>query len=1591
VSASLSGGASIAVPVGGSAVIQGLYGQLQIGPKGAYQYVVNNDNPTVQALRLSSDTLVEQFTYTLQDLAGAQASATLTVTITGANDSPVGVNDTGTAIEAGGVLNGTPGQNARGNVLTNDTDVDAGDSRTVTGVRPLAESATGTFASVPVGGSSAPQAGLYGSLTINADGTYTYTLDNSNAAVQALSAGDQLVELFSYRVTDAGGLNDVAELRIVINGANDNPVASDDAADAQAASTNGDAQESNPSGNVIQFPSRPGPIDQAGGNGVDQDVDSADQPNSVLQVNGVATGTEAALNPANLVAVTSSIATQLVGSYGTLTMAADGSYSYDVDSTNLSVQGLAAGATLTDTFSYRVVDSKGLTDVAQLVITVHGVNDPPVAQNVVSIATEAGGVGNASPGVDPAGNALRSAFDPDGNPLTVTQIRTGAEADGGSSVAVDATGTVVIGTYGTLTIRADGTYTYVLDNNNVAVQALRTSNQLLLERFTYTLTDSVQPNPETDTAEIIVVIRGQNDAPVAVDDTAIAREAGGLNNAQAGVDPSGNVLTNPLTGDSDVDSAANGEQLSVGSVRTGSEAGTGTGGTLGSELRGAYGWLTLNSDGSYHYRLDNSLAAVQALRVGDTLLDSFSYTVTDVAGASDRASLTITIQGANDTPVAHNDTATATEAGGVANATPGVNPSGNVLLNDTDVDGNGETLSVVSFNHGAGNTAAGGALAGTYGTLTLNANGQYQYVVDNSNAIVQALRVASDTLTETFTYTLRDLAGATSSATLTVIIHGQNDAPIAVDDSATAVEAGGTANATPGTNPTGNLLNNDTDVDASDTHTLTGIRTGSEAAGGALTTVSGSQSLTGLYGTLTVLANGTYRYQVDNSLASVQALKPGDSLVELFTYAQRDTAGLSDTAQLTIRIQGAWDAPVANDDVALAVADNGNGNSVNPSHNVLPNDTDVDAGDSLHVSGIRLGAEALGTVPGNVNAGTDNTNGTLVVGLYGNLIIGADGNYTYTVDSSNPTVLALGPLQFLQETFTYQVTDRGNLNDQAEIRITIRGRNDTPVANTDSATAVEAGGLNNAQAGVNPGGNVISNDTDSDSTTLHITQVRTGTLAATGNGGTVGSVLRGAYGDLTLNADGTWQYVLDNSLAAVQALRVSGQTLNDTFTYTVADVFGASSSAELRITIDGRNDTPIAHDDSATAIEAGGVANGTPGQAASGNVLSNDTDVDSVANGESRQVLGVTGENGQAASPGQVLVGRYGQLTLNADGSYTYLIDNANPVVQALRTADDTLSETFTYRMADTAGATSQARLTVVIQGANDAPVAQNDSSIASDQTRAPQTSGNVLPNDRDVDHNDSLHVVAIRTGAEAASGSAGVIGQPIVGLYGTLVLNADGSYTYTIDQSNPQVLAAAGLGQVLRDVFTYTVSDIAGATDQAELVINLDIATPYIPPPGSGNHFDRDTRSQIGSLLLPDPVPAVFVTPEVERVSDVFDLTTVGVDGSNLRLAAVGLFPVDSLGNGLGQVQGQFVSRAVRDSREDSDLDLLWIQGRQGRTGLSADGLLSDPSLFTLDPAHLTHGQAQQPAHHEARQGRGFSAQLREAGQRRQPSGGSR
>ncbi|MFN9976422.1 MAG: hypothetical protein ACK58T_41635, partial [Phycisphaerae bacterium] len=91
---------------------------------------------------------------------------------------------------------------------------------------------------------------------------------------------------------------------------------------------------------------------------------------------------------------------------------------------------------------------------------------------------------------------------------------------------------------------------------------------------------------------------------------------------------------------------------------------------------------------------------------------------------------------------------------------------------------------------------------------------------------------------------------------MTVRITGGNDAPTAVADQVLATEAGGYGNATPGVNPTGNLISNDVEPDSGDTITVIGI------AFGTFDMISGSvgTSVSGNYGTIVVAGNGSYSY-----------------------------------------------------------------------------------------------------------------------------------------------------------------------------------------------------------------------------------------------------------------------------------------------------------------------------------------------------------------------------------------------------------------------------------------------------------------------------------------------------------------------------------------------------------------------------------------------------------------------------------------------------------------------------------------------------------------------------------------------------------
>ena len=101
-----------------------------------------------------------------------------------------------------------------------------------------------------------------------------------------------------------------------------------------------------------------------------------------------------------------------------------------------------------------------------------------------------------------------------------------------------------------------------------------------------------------------------------------------------------------------------------------------------------------------------------------------------------------------------------------------------------------------------------------------------------------------------------------------------------------------------------------------------------------------------------------------------------------------------------------------------------------------------------------------------------------------------------------------------------------------------------------------------------------NSDSDADSDTLTVTAIRTGSSEGSGTAGTVGAALTdGTYGQLTINANGSYTYVAKKQ----QLMHLDpGDIVTDTFNYTVSDGNGEDDIAVLTITVIGINDAPTA-------------------------------------------------------------------------------------------------------------------------------------------------------------------------------------------------------------------------------------------------------------------------------------------------------------------------------------------------------------------------------------------------------------------------------
>jgi VCBS repeat-containing protein len=299
---------------------------------------------------------------------------------------------------------------------------------------------------------------------------------------------------------------------------------------------------------------------------------------------------------------------------------------------------------------------------------------------------------------------------------------------GGTDTIIDMQGSDTLYIGGNLT---EANLEGVRDGDNMIINVLGTNDSITLSNW-FVQTEGVGRIEFSDASSLdsMGINSLLNRPPVANADTVVTNE----DNAQTVI-----TIASLLSNDTDANA---GDVITL----TGFDGMTANGNIV---TQDASGNLVLDIGNRY-----------QSLAVEQTFADSFGYTISDSKGATAAGLVDVTIAGSNDTPIAVADITSVQE-----DIAPNV--TGNLLSNDSDID-QGTVLSV----------ADSGIRTGSYGSLDINANGNYSYSTDNAALAVQSLGRTAQVI-DHFGYTVTDGHVAVSSG-LDVFLNGTNDAPILI-------------------------------------------------------------------------------------------------------------------------------------------------------------------------------------------------------------------------------------------------------------------------------------------------------------------------------------------------------------------------------------------------------------------------------------------------------------------------------------------------------------------------------------------------------------------------------------------------------------------------------------------------------------------------------------------------------------------------------------------------------------------------------------------------------------------------------------------
>ena len=522
---------------------------------------------------------------------------------------------------------------------------------------------------------------------------------------------------------------------------------------------------------------------------------------------------------------------------------------------------------------------------------------------------------------------------------------------------------------------------------------------------------------------------------------------------------------------------------------------------------------------------------VKAINAG-VILPEIALTVFDSNGKSAIANDTPNYIPQDDIPTLTPDTGSVTE-----DVTDG---SGNLVTSGTLTPGINGDQGEDKFSPETIN--------GTYGTLTVDEDGQWVYTADNNQPSIQQLEADTTPLSDIFEVTNAD--GVTKT-TITITINGADDGGTIIvvgDDSDTGSVTEDQQVVAGKISTSGNLSIND--ADATDT---------------VFSTVVVSNGPNYL-GQLTIDEDGQWQFEVDNNLPAIQVLDSNETITQSYTIT---TADGNDSHSITITINGMDEAPtiIITDKNGIQVGDL----SIQESQeNTDTFAIDVPSGiKHMSIAGTQVDLANPSATP------IETAGGSLTI------ISITDGivSYSYAAKTQDhSTGEATDQLNIL-------ITD--NLDRTVTETLTVNITDTAPTANDDANSVTES----NSEATTTVSGNVVTGEDDgtiapsqadslgADATALtQVTIDGSDYFFVDGDNAPVDSItIDTAYGQLTIGTDGQYSFALDNTKAAVNAL-TAASSAQLVVNYTLTDADNSSDNANLVIAINGANEPPTAED-----------------------------------------------------------------------------------------------------------------------------------------------------------------------------------------------------------------------------------------------------------------------------------------------------------------------------------------------------------------------------------------------------------------------------